>query len=283
MSPMVNFDRGILPGDSNHKSYAVPVTIEVEHNVTNQKIDGKANLTCLVTAHPLPAVEWLKNDEILNTSNSGRLQMATGDIDPVTILASLHIENLEREDNGTYTCQASNEFTNASAAQALLVEGKEFWQFSHFLNSNFYPDYSTLVDFHDELIFRQRSTNISGEMRIFQKHSVKRKISLKFNRTPGIRTITVADFCSNSGEFGLSEKFSKILFNIPNAESIDSGYSVKAYGKSTRRFARYSGKQVESKKKISEFVSTNYGALSIPKDQFEYFFLGIDIRFVSDS
>ncbi|CAL1292882.1 unnamed protein product [Larinioides sclopetarius] len=100
----------------------VPVTIEVEHNVTNQKIDGKANLTCLVTAHPLPAVEWLKNDELLNTSNSGRLQMATGDIDPVTILASLHIENLEREDNGTYTCQASNEFTNASAAQALLVE-----------------------------------------------------------------------------------------------------------------------------------------------------------------
>ncbi|GIY48224.1 tyrosine-protein phosphatase 69D [Caerostris extrusa] len=99
----------------------VPVTIEVRHNSTAQKIDGKANLTCLVTANPLPSVDWLKDDELINASIA-RLQMNTEEIDDVTVLASLHIENLEREDNGTYICQASNEFNNATAAQDLLVE-----------------------------------------------------------------------------------------------------------------------------------------------------------------
>ncbi|GBN80047.1 hypothetical protein AVEN_176169-2 [Araneus ventricosus] len=40
---------------------------------------------------------------------------------------------------------------------------------------------------------------------------------------------------------------------------IDSVYPVKAYGKSTRQFARYSGKQVWGKKQISEFVSIKRG------------------------
>ncbi|GBO29770.1 hypothetical protein AVEN_32726-1 [Araneus ventricosus] len=65
------------------------------------------------------------------------------------------------------------------------------------------------------------------------------------------------ELCSDSGEFGLSGKFDKILLIYQMQYSIDSGCSVKAYGKSMRRFARYSGKQVEGKKKISEFVSTN--------------------------
>lgn len=106
----------------------MPVTIELEQNVTSQTIGGRANLTCLVTGHPLPTVEWLKNDELVNTTNE-RLQVFTSEMDTVNILAFLEIEDLEREDNGTYTCQASNEFTNKTAAQNLLVEGKIVFSF----------------------------------------------------------------------------------------------------------------------------------------------------------
>ncbi|GBO20386.1 hypothetical protein AVEN_39883-1 [Araneus ventricosus] len=65
-----------------------------------------------------------------------------------------------------------------------------------------------------------------------------------------------ADLCLDFGEFGFSGKFGKILLTYRMQQSIDSGCSVKVYGKSTRLFARYSGKQVEDKKKISKFVST---------------------------
>ncbi|GBM56751.1 hypothetical protein AVEN_211087-1 [Araneus ventricosus] len=81
-----------------------------------------------------------------------------------------------------------------------------------------------------------------------------------------------ADLCSDSGEFGLSGKFGKILLIYQMQLSTDSGYSVKAYGKRTRRFERYGGKQVEGKKKIPEFVSTNLGVNDILNDQFECFF-----------
>ncbi|GBN07259.1 hypothetical protein AVEN_121253-1 [Araneus ventricosus] len=66
-----------------------------------------------------------------------------------------------------------------------------------------------------------------------------------------------ADLRSDSGEFELSGKFGEILSICQMQSSIDSGCSVKACGKGTRRFARYSGEQVESKKKISEHVSTH--------------------------
>lgn len=101
----------------------MPVTIELEQNITSEIIGGSVNLTCLVTGHPLPTVEWLKDDELVNTTNE-RLQVSTSEMDTVNVLASLLIENLEREDNGSYTCQASNEFTNYTAVQNLLVEGK---------------------------------------------------------------------------------------------------------------------------------------------------------------
>ncbi|GBM08092.1 hypothetical protein AVEN_123003-1 [Araneus ventricosus] len=60
-----------------------------------------------------------------------------------------------------------------------------------------------------------------------------------------------ADLCSDSGEFGLSGKFGKILLVYQMQQSIDSGCSVKPYGKSTRRLARYSRKQVEGSKSHS--------------------------------
>ncbi|KAG8202163.1 hypothetical protein JTE90_010519 [Oedothorax gibbosus] len=99
----------------------VPVTIELEQNITSEIIGGSVNLTCLVTGHPLPTVEWFKDDELVNTTNE-RLQVSTSEMDTVNVLASLLIENLMRDDNGTYTCQASNEFTNKTAIQNLLVE-----------------------------------------------------------------------------------------------------------------------------------------------------------------
>ncbi|XP_042908226.2 tyrosine-protein phosphatase 69D isoform X1 [Parasteatoda tepidariorum] len=99
----------------------VPVTIELDTNSTAEAIGGKVNLTCLVTSHPIAEVKWLKDGESLNASN-GRIESATTEIDAVTFLSSLHLENLERLDNGTYTCQAINEFTNSSADQDILVE-----------------------------------------------------------------------------------------------------------------------------------------------------------------
>lgn len=98
--------------------------IELERQVSMQPAKGKVNLTCLVIGHPLPTVEWFKEDEIINT-NDTRLQVDTVE-DPefVTVISSLRIDNLTREDNGTYVCEARNEFTNATASQDLLVEGK---------------------------------------------------------------------------------------------------------------------------------------------------------------
>lgn len=103
--------------------FTVPVQIELEHNVTAQMAGHKVNLTCLVKAHPLPAVEWFKDDEMVNVNDSRSYVAATADPDGVTVSASLKIDNLQREDNGTYVCQASNEFTNATASQDLLVQG----------------------------------------------------------------------------------------------------------------------------------------------------------------
>ncbi|GBN42512.1 hypothetical protein AVEN_181277-1 [Araneus ventricosus] len=68
----------------------------------------------------------------------------------------------------------------------------------------------------------------------------------------------------DSGEYGLSGIFGKILLMYQMQYGIDTAYPVKAYGNSTRLFiryklkpnSRYEFKQVEGTKKISEFVCT---------------------------
>ncbi|GBM39234.1 hypothetical protein AVEN_181115-1 [Araneus ventricosus] len=68
----------------------------------------------------------------------------------------------------------------------------------------------------------------------------------------------------DSGEYGLSGKFRKILLMYQMQYGIDTAYPVKVYGNSTRLFircklkpnSRYEFKQVVGTKKISEFVST---------------------------
>lgn len=108
----------------------MPVLIDVESNLSAEVAGGKVNLTCHVIGHPLPVVEWFKEDEMLNTNDTRLFVDTVGEADGVSVLATLRIDNLQREDNGTYVCEGSNEFTNATASQDLLVQGIGFQLFS---------------------------------------------------------------------------------------------------------------------------------------------------------
>lgn len=78
-----------------------------------EAVVGKdVNMTCKVFGAPKPAVKWVQNDRELT---GGRYSVqANGD---------LHIQSVQFDDKGNYTCHAENKFGSASASATFKVKG----------------------------------------------------------------------------------------------------------------------------------------------------------------
>lgn len=75
-------------------------------------------MTCKVLGAPKPTIKWILNDKELT---GGRyITMESGD---------LHINGVQFDDGGNYTCFAENKFGKASAKASLLVKCKLLFGF----------------------------------------------------------------------------------------------------------------------------------------------------------
>ena len=92
-----------------------PVVVATELSIT--AIEGdEANLTCLATGDPVPFQTWSRNGTQL--TSGGRYQIS-GDGRVLTVQ-----QVSEDEDEGMFTCHASNDAGSDSADIAVSVQGE---------------------------------------------------------------------------------------------------------------------------------------------------------------
>lgn len=112
---------------------------------TQADLHSNSSFTCQAQGQPLPSISWSKisgNDTILlddfstgtPTSNMSvvRVVQLTTDVATGIITSQLVIENVQREDQGTYVCSTSNSVTlsnltniRSNATAELVVEGMQ--------------------------------------------------------------------------------------------------------------------------------------------------------------
>ncbi|XP_036050207.1 neogenin isoform X7 [Onychomys torridus] len=73
-----------------------------------------AVLPCVVSGLPSPGLRWMKNEEVLDTESSERLDLLAG--------GSLEISDLTEDDSGTYFCIADNGNKTIEAQAELTVQ-----------------------------------------------------------------------------------------------------------------------------------------------------------------
>lgn len=76
-----------------------------------------------VTGLPMPKIEWLKDDVVIDTPTE-KLLIETKEIDRVTSHTKLSIPGVTRMDKGTYTVSASNRLGSPSHSITVEVLGK---------------------------------------------------------------------------------------------------------------------------------------------------------------
>ena len=64
------------------------------------------SFSCVVKANPLPTIIWLVNGTILDISSEGSLFQEQ--IDAITVNSTVTLSNLNLNDIGQYSCNASN-------------------------------------------------------------------------------------------------------------------------------------------------------------------------------
>ena len=81
-------------------------------------------LNCEYEGKPMPSVDWLFNGSKLEINSNSRFTVSqSGDVTSAT--SSLTITNLNRTDEGSYTCVISNSVkSNVAAAAQLTVDCK---------------------------------------------------------------------------------------------------------------------------------------------------------------
>ncbi|XP_013772332.2 tyrosine-protein phosphatase 69D-like [Limulus polyphemus] len=98
----------------------VPIFIEVEETNSSNLVSTKVQLQCLVTAFPRAVIQWEKDGQALKVEE-GRVDIQVTQISEVVDLGSVTIDVLKREDNGTYTCLASNAHNMSRSTQDITV------------------------------------------------------------------------------------------------------------------------------------------------------------------
>ena len=74
------------------------------------------SLKCQIEGKPKPAVKWLKDGAEVNSTGDSRIT-ASNNLDTWT----LNITQLNRNDEGSYTCEASNSLESTTSATATLT------------------------------------------------------------------------------------------------------------------------------------------------------------------
>jgi hypothetical protein len=94
----------------------VPIS-QIKHEREN------VTFTCFATGDPTPTIDWIYNHStIVDTSNTNKYAIGPFGADD---FGSLTILDLNYEDNGYYTCRATNEFTSRNATSVQLqIQGK---------------------------------------------------------------------------------------------------------------------------------------------------------------
>ena len=94
--------------------------------VTQLKLGRSVNLTCVVYGFPRPKVSWEKNGKKINHTGEryGIYWNKTGG--ELKWHSKLEIMNLERNDNGSYSCLLENEAGTDQTSFSLVVLGTTF-------------------------------------------------------------------------------------------------------------------------------------------------------------
>ncbi|XP_053307621.1 neural cell adhesion molecule 1-like [Spea bombifrons] len=95
---------------------AAPV-VRFETDNTNATIKSNTSLTCLVTGNPKPTVTWHRGSELLQHDGEKYILSSNG--------RELSILDLEKSDEGEYTCNATNSFGENGATLVLEVLNPE--------------------------------------------------------------------------------------------------------------------------------------------------------------
>lgn len=108
---------------------------------------GEERLKCEINGIPTPTVKWLHNNVLLNNTNQ-RISIGIGNEvygsgqDPVdsniAVTHYLNLRNVQNEDNGRYTCLATNRAGENRQNIDLHVLGFIFYFFFNFSSTNYY-------------------------------------------------------------------------------------------------------------------------------------------------
>lgn len=97
--------------------FVVPVTARLNLASGNEVgIGAEINIKCEVDGYPSPNITWYLNDQELYSS-AGRIQILEND-------ERLIVRGATSEDSGEYKCLARNEYSHASHAEKIVVQGK---------------------------------------------------------------------------------------------------------------------------------------------------------------
>jgi hypothetical protein len=92
--------------------------VELEEVFVHTQAGNKVEIVCKVHGHPHPAVEWMKDGEVIKKDEE-RMK-----IHHFGSKYSLSIKSVEREDYGLYSCQASNYLGSSTAVQEISGKGE---------------------------------------------------------------------------------------------------------------------------------------------------------------
>ena len=87
--------------------------VELEEVFVHTQAGNKVEIVCKVHGHPHPAVEWRKDGEVIKKDEERMKIQRFGS------KYSLAIKSVEREDYGSYSCQASNYLGSTTAVQEI--------------------------------------------------------------------------------------------------------------------------------------------------------------------
>ena len=112
-------------------SYTAALSLAPRLTVSPQDMDATrtetVTFTCMAVAVPAANITWEKDNSSISSGGRYNISTVTGAMLDDGLLASsmLTISNVQKEDEGSYQCTASNTEGSAMGTATLTVQGKE--------------------------------------------------------------------------------------------------------------------------------------------------------------
>jgi hypothetical protein len=101
--------------------------VTIEPSGTTEVVERQnVTLTCVVDGKPSPTIQWLKNNAKLNVTGHSRFSVSSVD----TVLS---ITGVVREDEGNYSCKATNKVDSLVSSSAQLIVNCKYEQKENYL------------------------------------------------------------------------------------------------------------------------------------------------------